>query len=310
MAQNIKVEIFSFSFKQDRDERIFRLVDDFDQENQTLPFWDFVRHFANEVFDSFIIDEDKKETYSRYKNPVIFEDLKEASFQIHHGKYGLKEILISQQGEEQGVKRSDQSGAKPYFGLISCDTGGRAYLALQYYGNDGILTRLKKEIRHVFRQEYGNWQIKIEGCSSVALLLRLIDKNPIEELFFSRKRLPRDKADALGFRGDNELQTQIKFIANRGNLPIGNEIKRFLTQSGSTVINWSGLSDLGINGEHETKVKISLDGILRTIPLDQPESFKIRYDVSNEVTVDADGYPNEIELLKVARAFLNTFETQ
>jgi hypothetical protein len=234
---------------------------------------------------------------------------------IESGDYGYESTLYDiKSGEEQYKRKVDDTEIKPFYFLLYLPVkDNKGFLILQRFGIYGIHSIFSKHLTDYFKQKFSELQLDFNPFVSAQLAKLFLEKGNIKEFVLTRYNLPTDVIDRLGMYGHEEdimsIELTIKARKNKF-LPLNNRVERFIKNPNVSIFDLKEFESLGFDGEHKSKMVVSLGRNKRTVDLSDTANIRPYYDIDNEVQKDSSGHPVFESIDSIAKSLMTDLQTE
>lgn len=208
---------------------------------------------------------------------------------IEVGEYGYTSKLYDVEKEQLSHKRSiNEAELIPFYFMINMeDNSYNGYLMIQRFGNDGIKTQLTNFIANEFHDFFPSFTIKFSQIVLKEVAEKYINQGRLMQISFINYNLPSDIADNLELEKSYAEEAHAELIIKtkrRGSIPLSKKLKNVFNN------NEDFLEITSFNYD-TIKVKVELDGVVRTIGLEDEGQIRSYFDISDYVDYNDDGHP-------------------
>lgn len=303
MANDIKLEAYSFGIRKRQSDDYLPLSHLFNGESFIKFFQDYLK------FIETGIQKDSYKALTLENNSLdISMQANTISGVFRSGQYGYEgDIVNLDNGMIDFVKTKQHSELLPFYFLIYIPNRKRGILLLQRFGIFGIQTIFRLTIQKYLASLQEDLIIDFFPVVSQELAETFVNDGKIRELSFRKYNLPPDIIDRLGMSDYDEdiLSIELRITAKRKHYFSGmnRKIKSFVNDKNSKFFAIPELRNLGFDGNHQIKVKSSLNGNNRTIDLSDTGQIRPYYDIS-DVKRNAKGHPDFNHINNTAKELL------
>ncbi len=308
MANEVKLEVYTIRIRNSGDTENYLRLDSFHDDVDFLAFFQaYISSFDHQLE----LNENQKRSLKLDSSTLhINSATRTISGVIESGDYGYESTIYNtQSGEERYKRQVDDTEIKPFYFLIHLPSeDNKGFVILQRLGIYGIHGIFKNHLTAFFKTRYENLQLDFDPFVSRQLAQAFIDRGNIREFSLTRYNLPSDIAEKFGMVGHEEdimsIELRIKARKNRF-LPLNNKVKSFVENPNARIFSVRELDNLGFDGEHKSKMKVTLGGNTRTVDLGDTGQIRPYYDIDNEVDKDISGHPVFTSIDQIARDLIN-----
>ena len=313
MANEVKLEIYSFGVREIRSTEFLEL-DNFLSNNNFIEFFkDFIKSFETNI----TIDNKNKKSLQFVGNSIKIESkARLISGIIESGDYGIEsKIVDANTKQKKYTKKISDLDIKPFYFLLHIPKNTRkGFIVLQRLGHFGINTIFTHSLSTYFRTKFENCILDIGAFVSKSLAKDYINNGGIKEFSLIRYDLPSDIADKIGLTDYKEdiLSIEFKIVAKQGSfLNLNNKVKKFINNPNGAFFEVDGLKKIGFDGNNKSSMKVSLGNNIRTIDLSDTLQIRPYYDIDTEVEKDPkNGHPILTSIDKIAKDHLKDILTE
>tara|TARA_R110001592_G_scaffold121046_3_gene326064 strand:+ start:2904 stop:3851 length:948 start_codon:yes stop_codon:yes gene_type:complete len=303
MANKIKLEVYTFGFRQPREQEYISLGDIEGTDFKTV-FNDFltslkVRKKSEKLKKTLKIDD----TYLNIDKDLI-------SGVFESGEYGYSSDIIDVDAEDSSKpvfeKKNNHAEVLPFYFLIYAPSNrNKAIILLQRFGGKGINSVLGRNFEKYSKIRFPDLVLDFQQFISKALANHWIENGGISEFSLVSHELPSDSSDRLGLKGyESEVKTiQLKMSAKSvfGKY-LNKRVKNYIDNPNNVFFDIKELSGFGLNGDKvKKKVQLTMDGNIRTIDLSDTGKMRPYYDIDNQVKKNADQHPDFESIDEIAK---------
>lgn len=306
MANEIRLEIYTFSIRQKREKEALNL-DSFSGGTDCLIFFkDYIASFEKKLF---INDKQKKSIQFDGSFLKINTSKRIISGVIESGDYGIESKIVDKNTQKQKfTKLVDDLDIKPFYFLLYFPKNSKyGFIILQRLGVFGINSIFSNHLSTFFKTKYDDLIIDFAPFVSKKLAKAFIEKGSIKELSLRRYNLPEDVADKLGILEYHEdiLSIELKITAKpKRSISINNKVKKFINNPNGAFFDVQELKRIGFDGENNSKIKVMLGKNTRTIDLSDTGQIRPYYDIHDEVEKQKNGHPKFSSIDEIAKSYL------
>ena len=266
---------------------------------------DFFNIFANfcDGFHDHVYDfsNDRKtfrvENYTPNSNTCIYGTVKTGDYGYELDAYDIKKDDII-----PSARKEEYSEEYPFFFLFirpSFKIYDMGILILQYFKNLGMKTIFNKSLREFVKKIDSELILEINQLVFSTLFDQVESADKIIEVSISRKKVPKDIAEKVLIKNFSDIFEVRKFKARRNQSIDIKDIKPFVMDTKSPIIE--------IKNEKYEDIKFLIErgGIQRTIRMEDPMKFRESMPL-DESSLTFEGYfPTEKSLLAPAVDYAN-----
>lgn len=308
MANEVKLEVYTIRIRSSGDTENYLRLDNF---NENVDFLSFFQAYISSFDHQLELNENQKRSLKLDSNTLhINSATRVISGVIESGDYGYESTIYNTQSGEKKYKRQvDDTEIKPFYFLIHLPTDdNKGFIILQRLGIYGIHGIFKNHLTSFFKSRYENLQLDFDPFVSRQLAQAFIDRGCIREFSLTRYNLPSDLAEKLGMVGHEEdiMSIELRIKARKNSfLPLNNKVKTFVNNPNARIFSVRELDALGFDGEHKSKMRVTLGGNTRTVDLGDTGQIRPYYDIDDEVDKDVSGHPVFSSIDQIARNLIN-----
>lgn len=307
MANEIKLEIYKFELKRYKSDLFLPLDSFFDKHDFKDFFVSYIKDIDKEIF---LIGSESK-TLQHHLTSLKFDSKSRIlSGIVQGGTTGSQsKILDTKTGKLVFTKVSSHTDTSPYYFLISAPSNKKVgFIAIQRTGNNTIASPFLKHFRRYFRKQYPKVILCIDKYISTALVERFLGGN-INEIIFTRTNAPADVADSL-IKGHSNSSLNVKVTLSGLDSIFTNKVKRFMQNPNGKMFGVKALSDLGMDGNHRTRIKVKEGTETRTIDLKDSFNLNPYYYIDDEIEKDKNGEAVFSSIDEYTRKFIESLEDE
>ena len=305
MANEIKLEVYTFQIRKKRDKENFFNLDDFLGDDILLFFKKYLESFEKNV----VINEQRKKsiTFLSEVTKINSEDRTIAGI-LESGDYGVDSTIVDQlTGEIKYKKTKDDLDVKPfYFYLWLPKNHNKGIVILQRLGIFGVNGIFTYHFSEYFKSKFDDLTVDFNPLISKGLALKFIEEGAVKEITLRRFNLPKDIEDKIGLTNHRDIaRIEVKIVAKAGKfLPYEGRVKKFLENPNVALFDIPELDRLGFDGNHSSTVKIKSGKNFRTIDLSDTGQIRPYYDISDEVKLLDSNHPEFESINLIARTLV------
>jgi hypothetical protein len=222
------------------------------------------------------------------------------------GEYGLSSILRDEQGEMSFERQREHAEMlRLYYRAWFPQEQNFGAMALQNYGPYGCKTAMHRLLEEEFRERFPDYVFLMREAITRDQIDHYINNGAVKEFKFMQHGVPADWADAYGGEAlrDNEAEIEVRIKAKRGrNLSFPDRLASFFRGgNGLGAATLFELRDFECEG---FKVKLEVDGQIRTLSHSEFVRMSSRLDITDQVERDALGYPTRDTIRPLASGLL------
>lgn len=225
---------------------------------------------------------------------------------VRTGDYGYEsDIVDPNDGAIKYTKSVNEAEVLPFFFMIYIPEGkDEGLLALQRFGNLGITNTLKLDVNKYFsgRDTLDGFKLEVKSLVPEDVITSLVDNGNITTVKFKKFGIQQDIADQYDGGGHKELQgyTELKIVAKNG-MPFKSKVRAVL-RGQRLASNMIELDDFRYD---TVSITVNVNGESRTIQLDNLNSFKAYYNITDRVRLGPDGHPRFDAMALCAKEYIN-----
>lgn len=308
MANEVKLEVYTIRIRNSGDKENYLQLDNFQGD---VDFLTFFQGYISSFDHQLELNENQKRSLKLDSTRLhINSATRIISGVIESGDYGYESTIYNtQSGEERYRRQVDDTEIKPFYFLIHLPPDdNKGFVILQRLGVYGIHGIFRNHLTSYFKSHHINLQLDFDPFVSVQLARAFIDRGSIREFSLIRYNLPSDIAEKFGMIGHEEdiMSIELRIKARKNSfLPLNNKVKSFVDNRNARIFSVRELDDLGFDGDHKSKMKVTLGGNTRTVDLGDTGQIRPYYDIDNEVEKDVSGHPVFSSIDEIARNLIN-----
>lgn len=225
---------------------------------------------------------------------------------IRTGESGIEADLYDTEKDEISYTRQlHDAEMYPFYFLFHLRANEKVGIAiLQRFRNFGIRTMLFRQFSVYFKSIFPNAVFQMVPFAETTVLRQFLDEGRLKKIRLIKYAIPSDKADALGVGFEEQEGTMsMEYTAKRNGSLSFPRLSHFLG-------NGSNLNELvELPGfEYDTiKIELDLNGTTRTVDLANPSSIRPHYDITDEVEIASNGFPDYNSVDEIAHQHLQRF---
>jgi hypothetical protein len=308
---SFRLEYYSFRIKKKHKEEYTNIESALDN----ISFSNFFKKFAGLFEAELEINEENKRTFQfQPKSLKYLSKDRFISGIILGGDFGLvrgvTDILTKK--IKSKLLKTDSVISPFYFFLYFPHDSVVGYLCVQRIGIKGISEVFFKYFREFFRTNATNYTLEHSPLVSKEMLLKLIDNGAISEVTLRRYNLPSESTQQykVGIIDPSKPITAEFSLKSKGLFPLKERVTNYINDKNGIFFDFPALKDMGFDENSETSITLENGKNSRTIILNHLDRFKTSFDIDNQITIDADGYPNFDSINQIARdIFMENFVT-
>lgn len=306
MANEVKLEVYTFRIRKKRDKENYINLDEFDGGDML----EFFQKYLNSFNVDIVINEQRKKSLKFLSDFTRFNSKdRTISGILESGDYGVDSTILDQHtGAVKFKKNKDDLDVKPFYFFLSLPSRhNKGMVVLQRLGIYGINGIFTQHFAEFFQEKYDDYIVEFNPLISRQLAKEFIDNGLVKEITLRRYDLPDQLEDKLGLTNHKDVaRIEIKIIAkSRKNLPFEDRIKRFFENPNAALFDIPALNALGFDGNHTSSVRIKSGSNTRTIDLSDTGQIRPYYDISKEVLLMENNHPEFESIDSVARQLIN-----
>lgn len=239
-------------------------------------------------------------------NPDMLIEGRVVEGTVDVGEYGVYSVLRDEQGEKSFERQREHAEMLTlYYRAWFPNERDFGAMALQNYGIHGCKTAMQRLIEEAFRERYPDYIFLMREAITRDQIDHYINNGAVKEFKFMQHGVPADWADAYGGDAmqDNEAELEVRIRAKRGKkLSFPAKLASFVRgDNGLTGASLFELQDFECEG---FKVKIDVDGQIRTLSHSEFVRMTSRLDITDQVERDESGYPTRETIRPLASGLL------
>lgn len=307
MANEIKLELYTFRIREKRNDKFLNL-DSFFGEND---FFTFFQEYIKTYDADFLVNETQKKSLQFVSDKISIASIKRTiSGIIESGDYGVESRIVNRKSKKEKYKKEvDDLDIKPFYFLILSPKGhNKGLLVLQRLGGFGINAIFTTHFENYFRSKNEGLMVDFSPFVSRELAKAFIEKGAIKELSLRRYNLPTDLIDKLGLTNHQEdvLSIELRITAKQKHyLPFNKRVDKFIKNPNAKLFEIRELEKLGFDGTHRSSIKVKLGTNTRTVDLSETGQIRPYYDINDEVSKEASGHPKFSSIDRITKDLIN-----
>lgn len=233
---------------------------------------------------------------------------REISGIIETGGAGISADLYDINLQEVTYTRTTtQAEMHPFYFLMHIPSNTTlGIIILQRFGNEGVRTILFSEFRNHLKSQCPSVTFEMFPLAESALLRQFMTDGRLIEVKAVKYSIPTDRANEFG-AGLDEIAGTISMAINAsrdGNFSVFlNKLAPFLDRGGDV----NELVQLNEFEADTVKVKFTMNGVERTFDLSNPYRAAPLYDITGDVSLAPNGFPEFDSIDEVAHTHLDRF---
>ncbi|WP_203427672.1 hypothetical protein [Rippkaea orientalis] len=243
--------------------------------------------------------------YNTYmKVAELYANDRSISGVIESGSYGVSSNLLDVETDSITHKRKEnEADVLPFYFLFYLPKEtNEGVLILQRTGKSGIRTIFGNFLKKHFSKKYRGFLLEINTLVSKQLIQQILDKGTIKKLRCVKYDAPTDLVDGLD-EGHQEIPMNMEIVLSGNKIPFMKKIKNFFNDSNHSIKGLIEIRDY--NFDYDTvKVEVEIDGNMRTFDLYCLYKIKNYYDISDQITMNADVQTTFESIQEVAKNYL------
>lgn len=312
MAHEIKLEVYTFKIRQKNHKEYWSFFDTFAVKKSVTKFMtDFIKYN-----DKLSVDETKQksmqfqsETLKTNSDKGIYSGI------IESGDYGTESILVNRKSKKKVyTKKKDDLDIKPFYYLIWVPKDKNVgFVMLQRTGIFGINSVFTNSFRDYIESKIDSLMVEFEPFVSKQLAQTYLRKGSLKEISLKRYNLPADVVDQLGLKEYTEeiLSVEIKIKSRKNGFSFRDKVGKFIDDKDGKFFSVSSLKPLGMDGEHEERVRVKLGNNTRVIDLSDTLEIRPYFDIDKEVKKDLEsGHPTFASIDAIAKQYVSDIEKE
>jgi hypothetical protein len=312
MANEIKLEVYTFRIRQKGEEDYISFFDTFAEKKDIT---NFITGFIK-YNDTLNIDEAHQKSI-QFKSKTLTANSAKGIFSgiIESGDYGTESILVNRTTKKQVyTKKRDDIDIKPFYYLIWVPKiDNVAFIMLQRTGIYGINSIFTSTLRDYIISKHSSLMVDFAPFVSKQLAQTYLTNGALKQISLRRFNLPADVIEQLGLKEYDEevLSVEIKITSKKSGFSFGDRVGKFMDNKNGKFFNIESLKNLGMDGEHEEKVKVKLGGSTRTIDLSDTLEIRPYFDIDEQVEKDlATGHPTFESINVIANQYVEDIKKE
>lgn len=307
MAHEIKLEVYTFRIRQKGEKDYISFFDTFAEKKDIT---NFIKGFIK-FNDTLNIDEEHQKSI-QFKSNTLTANSDKAIYSgiIESGDYGTESVLVNLTTKKQVyTKKKDDIDIKPFYYLMWIPkVGNVGFLMLQRTGIYGINSIFTATLRDYITSKHQSLMVDFAPFVSKQLAQTYLSNGALKQISLRRFNLPADVIDQLGLKEYNEevLSVEIKITSKKnGFLNLNDKVSKFIEDKNGKFFDIPNLKSLGMDGEHEEKIKVKLGGSTRTIDLSDTLEIRPYFDIDEQVDKDVKtGHPKFESIDNIAKQYV------
>lgn len=306
MAHEIKLEVYTFKVRQKGDDKYISFFDTFAVKDDITAF---IKGFIK-FNDTLSIDEEHQKSIQFKSNSLVANSDKGIySGIIESGDYGTESILVNRTTKKQVyTKKKDDIDIKPFYYLLWIPkVGNVGFLMLQRTGIYGVNSIFTSVFKDYIISKHQSLMVDFAPFVSKQLAQTYLSNGTLKQITLRRFNLPADVVDHLGLKEYNEdiLSVEIKITSKKQGFPFNDRVSKFIDNKNGKFFDIPNLKKLGMDGEHEEKIKVKLGSSSRTIDLSDTLEIRPYFDIDEQVDKNAKtGHPIFKSIDEIAKQYV------
>lgn len=312
MAQEIKLEVYTFRIREKRKKDYISFYNTFSKNREMTNFIKRLIKFNDELN----VDEKRKKSI-QFKSDTLKINSKKGIYSgiIESGDYGIQSRLVNRNTKEEVyTKQKDDLDIKPFYYLIWIpEKGNVAFLILQRIGIYGINSIFQSVFKNFISKVNESLIVDFSPYVSKDLAQTYISRGTLKQISLRRFNLPPDIIDHLGLEefDDDILSLELKITAKKDGFSFRDKLSTFIKDKNGKFFDSPTLKNIGIDGEHNEKIKIKLNGNTRTIDLSDTLEIRPYFDVDDEVNKNKKtGHPTFESINDIANKYISDIKNE
>ncbi len=312
MAHEIKLEVYTFRIRQKGEEDYISFFDTFAEKKDIT---NFITGFIK-YNDTLNIDEAHQKSI-QFKSKTLTANSAKGIFSgiIESGDYGTESILVNRTTKKQVyTKKRDDIDIKPFYYLIWVPKiDNVAFIMLQRTGIYGINSIFTSTLRDYIISKHPSLMVDFAPFVSKQLAQTYLTNGALKQISLRRFNLPADVIEQLGLKEYDEevLSVEIKITSKKSGFSFGDRVGKFIDNKNGKFFNIESLKNLGMDGEHEEKVKVKLGGSTRTIDLSDTLEIRPYFDIDEQVEKNVTtGHPTFESINEIANQYVEDIKKE
>lgn len=312
MANEIKLELYTFRIRERRSDKFLKLDTFFGEDD----FFTFFQEYVNTYDKDFLVNEAQKKSLQFVSDKTSIASIKRTiSGVIESGDYGVESRIVNRKSKKEKYRKEvDDLDIKPFYFLIFAPKGhDKGLLVLQRLGGFGINAVFTNHFENYFKEKNDGLIVDFNPFVSRELAKAFIEKGAIKELSLRSYNLPPDLIDKLGLTSHQEdvLSIELKITAKQKHyLPFNKRVDKFIKNPNARLFDIRELEKLGFDGTHKSSIKVKLGTNTRTVDLSETGQIRPYYDINTEVDKEGSGHPKFSSIDKIAKGLINDLMTE
>ena len=237
-------------------------------------------------------------------NNLFLEDAKAAKANrqlagiIRSGETGYaSELFDSETGDKNYDRKPDDIELMPFYFLFDMPTGKKtAIIALQTFGLFGIATKLKAQLKKYLSAFYPKYTVQLRVIHIGGLFMeKYVNQGNIKTIEGTEYFQPSDSAsDSSKEIKCTHIYSPVKrggYFARGLNTALMNYFKKQQYDQNSVVHSIKELIATDLPDVNELRFEIDVMGTRRKLDLSDLSKTATRYDITDDVSIDASGHP-------------------
>ncbi len=225
---------------------------------------------------------------------------------IDVGEYGISSILRAANGSTSFRREREHAEMLPLYYRAWCpEDRNFACFALQSFGHHGCKTAIERLIVQTFKERFPEYHFEMREALSKAQIAHYVSNGAVKEFIFTHHGVPSDWAS--GYGGDaleaTEGEIEVSIKAKRGkSIPWPLRLSEYFN---GQAIDPRGLFELKSFETDTFKVRLEVDGRMRTLSHAELVRFSSRRDFTNDVKTTPQGHPLREDIRAIAIRLLD-----
>ena len=225
------------------------------------------------------------------------KDVKTVSGLFQIGEYGYAGDVVNRKTHKADYKKTkDHADLVPmYFYLYAYPGADRAILSTQRMGMHGVSSTINQYVKDYFEKKYPNLKLDIKALVPDYVLKQYLGKGQVKSITFVKHAIPSDYSDQVANRkSEQEGKIELKISAKDSKFFQAPKLLRAL-QKKESVLDFYSIDAFEAD---DVKASVEIDGNKRTINLTNWSNLRTRFDITDQVEEDLNGYPKPADVRK------------
>lgn len=284
-----------------------------DDNGNEYSFYEIMNEYFSSRKNSYSDNENDKKILNVYKNNYKKE--KDGNLVKYHllkgiiqtGSYGYSsEIYNTETGEIEFRKPPTSAEMLPFFYGLYLPNEEKGICIFQRFKQFGIKYTFESNLKDFVNKNYSFLSIEINPLLPDDYLRNFFDKGNIKKLRFVKYEVASDITDRIGGRGADSKVGEVEYVIKakrRKNLPVNSKFSNLLNNKGDI----KEMFEISNFKYDNIKVELKLNGVIKTINMENIENLNGSYDVTDDVEYGKNGHPTYISIGKTSKNYAESF---